>query len=106
MKWKNRSLNRYAIKLQIFGHVQAVGYRNWLVMEAKKHNLNGWVKNYDDLSVGVLLEGDIDDINETIKNCYQGPWNARVKKIVKKDLLPDELVGFVIKDESIIPGTV
>ncbi len=98
MRWKNRSLNRrQAVKLNISGHVQAVGYRNWLVMKAKKHNLSGWVKNVYDLSVEALLVGDIDDINEVIKACYQGPRNAKVEKIVTEEMPPDRSIDFIIK---------
>ena len=101
MRWKNRSLNKHAVRLQIFGHVQAVGYRNWLVMKAREHNLSGWVKNNNDMSVEALLEGDIYDINETIRNCYQGPRNAEVKRITTEKVPAAELTGFVIKGDSI-----
>ncbi len=67
--------------LRIAGHVQGVGYRDWLVAEARRHGLAGWVRNRRDGSVEALLAGDLPGVQAVLLACRRGPPLARVESI-------------------------
>lgn len=87
------------IIIKIFGKVQGIGYR-WFVMEsANKRKLSGWVKNLDDGSVECCVGGIEQEIKEFIEEIKTKHPCAIVDKveIIKIDSnikLPEE---FIIK---------
>lgn len=63
-------------RLLITGRVQGVGYRDWLVGEARSLGLAGWVRNRRDGSVETVAAGDaVDSLTE---RAWRGPALARV----------------------------
>lgn len=70
-----------AIRLRIFGRVQGVWYRGWLVEQAVLHSVNGWVRNRADGSVEALLDGDEAQVRTLIDRCREGPRLAWVERI-------------------------
>ncbi len=81
------------VYLKIYGRVQAVGYRKWAKKTADKiGSLSGWVKNIEDKSVEIFLQGEEDNIDKMIISCHQGSLFCRVDKLeiitnFSKDLL-------------------
>jgi len=68
----------------VHGRVQGIGYR-WFVWEnAKKYNLNGWVKNCDDGTVECGVEGIKENIDKFIEDIKKHPLARIVKIEVKK----------------------
>ncbi len=67
--------------VRIAGRVQGVGYRDWLVEEARRHGLAGWVRNRRDGSVEALLAGDLPGVQAVLLACRRGPALARVDSI-------------------------
>ena len=67
--------------VRIAGRVQGVGYRDWLVAEARRHGLAGWVRNRRDGSVEALLAGDLPGVQAVLLACRRGPPLARVESI-------------------------
>ncbi len=53
--------------LIVHGFVQGVGYRYFVKQLAKKHKINGFVRNAGDGSVEVLADGDEPSIFEFVK---------------------------------------
>src|SRR5438046_2816606 len=45
------------LRLRIEGFVQAVGYRNFMITEATRLGLDGWVRNRSDGTVEALVSG-------------------------------------------------
>ncbi len=50
------------------GYIQRVGYRYKTAYIARKHKLNGYVKNLDDGRVEIIVEGDEEVIGKFIKD--------------------------------------
>jgi acylphosphatase len=83
----------HARRLVIAGRVQGVGYRDWLVREATRHGLAGWVRNRADGTVEALLAGEEDAVQAVLMACRRGPPLARVERIEERfDEPPEEPV--------------
>lgn len=67
--------------LRIAGRVQGVGYRDWLLREARRHGISGWVRNRTDGTVEALLAGEEDALGAVLTACRRGPPLARVERI-------------------------
>lgn len=87
------------IIIKIFGKVQGIGYR-WFIMEtANKRRLSGWVRNLDDGNVECCVGGikeEIDKFIEEIKTKHPCAIINKVEitKIDNNIELPEE---FIIK---------
>lgn len=67
--------------LRIAGRVQGVGFRDWLLHEAQRHGISGWVRNRADGTVEAVLAGEEDALNVVLTACRLGPPLARVESI-------------------------
>ena len=68
--------------LKVTGRVQGVGFRFWTLRTAENLNLGGVVSNAADGSVGVVLCGRIDAVNEMIQLCKVGPRYSEVNEVL------------------------
>lgn len=84
-----------ALRLVIQGRVQGVGYRDWLVREARSHGASGWVRNRADGSVEALVAGDMAAVQAVVTACRRGPPLARVTEIEEYLAEAPETEGFV-----------
>jgi acylphosphatase len=69
------------LEATVRGRVQGVGFRYWVVREARRLGIAGWVANESDGSVRAVAEGSgpqIDQIEEILRN---GPPGALVDGI-------------------------
>jgi len=60
------------------GRVQGVGFRYWLLGEARRIGVRGWVRNLPDGRVEVEAEGDEDQLFELEQRLWKGPVLSRV----------------------------
>lgn len=81
-------------RLRITGRVQGVGYRAWVMQEARRLGLRGWVRNRSDGSVEALVTGADDAVAVMIESCYEGPMAARVREVAVSDAEDDGSDGF------------
>ena len=65
--------------------MQGVGYRNWLQSFAIEYGVFGWVKNNVNGDVEAVLIGQEDVVSSLIEQCYMGPPNSNVEKILIED---------------------
>lgn len=72
---------QFGLTLRIRGRVQGVGYRAWLVREAGRQGVSGWVRNRRDGSVEALLAGPEPVVRALVEACRRGPPAARVEVI-------------------------
>jgi acylphosphatase len=80
--------------LRIEGRVHGVGYRDWLVREATRLGLYGWVRNRRDGSVEALVAGDEGAVRALLSLCRRGPSLARVDRITENFAEPPAEPGF------------
>lgn len=83
--------------VHVKGRVQGVGYRAWSRDEAQRLGLGGWVRNCEDGSVEVLLEGPEPAVAEMIQRLRDGPFTARVDDVQASDAISEEAVDFEIR---------
>ncbi|MEZ5667011.1 MAG: acylphosphatase [Alphaproteobacteria bacterium] len=73
--------DRQAWLLRIAGRVQGVGFRAWIVREAVRRELDGWVRNRRDGTVEALFAGPAAAVAAMIEACRRGPIGARVDRV-------------------------
>lgn len=85
-------------QIQIYGLVQGVGFRYFVLQKAKALNIKGFVKNEIDGSVYIEASATDQILMDTfIKFVNQGPPLARVKKILINDLPIKKFTNFQIR---------
>lgn len=80
--------------VRIRGRVHGVGYRDWMVREATRLGVEGWVRNRSDGSVEALVSGDPAAVGALLTACRAGPSLARVETILEDFAEPPEEPGF------------
>jgi len=65
----------------VTGKVQGVGFRAWVLQEAKARELLGEVKNLRDGSVYAVFEGKGVMVEEIINRCQKGPPLSSVDQV-------------------------
>jgi len=65
----------------IAGRVQGVFFRSETRHEAKRHGVNGWIRNLPDGKVEAVFEGEEQDVKELIEFCKRGPPGAKITGI-------------------------
>jgi acylphosphatase len=82
--------------LRIEGRVQGVGYRDWMLREAGRLGLQGWVRNRRDGSVQALVAGEEGAVQALLIACRRGPVLARVDRIEEVLAEPPDAPGFFL----------
>ena len=82
------------LRLRIEGHVQAVGYRHFVIAEAHKLGIDGWVRNRLDGTVEVLVSGETKAVEALIAACARGPEGSRIKHIDMESVEAPSEKGF------------
>ena len=68
-----------AVRLQVSGRVQGVGFRAYVSRLAKGFALGGWVRNLADGSVEVEASGEENALRAFVVAVREGPGAARVE---------------------------
>jgi acylphosphatase len=84
-----------ARRVVIRGRVQGVGYRDWMVHEATRLGVQGWVRNRPDGTVEALVDGEDAAVQALLSACRRGPMLARVDEIVEDFADPPDGPGFL-----------
>lgn len=82
------------LRLKIEGFVQAVGYRNFAMTEARRLALDGWVRNRFDGTVEILVSGPNAAVETFVGLCMRGPSSARVTDVEMHKAEPPAEKGF------------
>ncbi|HWD29509.1 MAG TPA: acylphosphatase [Rhizomicrobium sp.] len=82
------------LRLRIEGFVQAVGYRNYVIAEATRLGVDGWVRNRSDGKVEVLASGPNAAVETLVGLCMKGPPGSSVKDVELHKAEPPAEKGF------------
>ena len=78
------------------GRVQGVGFRYFVLREAKRLGVAGWVRNLDDGTVEVLGEGEQEAMDTFVKELRSGPSFSYVTNLKVREAQVEFLTGFSI----------
>jgi acylphosphatase len=70
-----------AVEVLVGGRVQGVGYRNFAQRRAHERRLTGYAVNLPDGRVKIRAEGDLQAIEEFVRELGKGPPLARVERV-------------------------
>ncbi len=84
-------------QIKVLGKVQGVYFRASAKQKAMNLGIHGFIKNQQDGSVVLEIEGDEDAVNNMVNWCKQGPALARVSNIEVKNEAARNFVSFDIK---------
>jgi len=83
-----------ALRIRVEGFVQAVGYRNFVIAEARRLELDGWVRNRSDGTVEILAAGGTKAVEALVAASMRGPDGARVNNVELHNAEPPAEKGF------------
>jgi acylphosphatase len=87
-----------AVRVEITGRVQGVGYRHWTNLRASRAGLTGFVRNRSDGSVEAVFSGPKSEVDDMVVRCKVGPRGAGVT-----DVRAEPWGGEAFQDFSILP---
>ena len=68
------------------GRVQGVGFRFFVQTEAKKRGITGWVKNMDDGTVTMEIQGTPEQLQSLVDRLNKGNGFAKVNQLDLEDI--------------------
>lgn len=80
------------LRASVYGRVQNVGFRMFVLDSARRMGLRGYVRNVEDGSVYVLAVGPRATLDDLLRRLYKGPGGARVSE-VRQEWSDDEPDG-------------
>jgi len=86
------------LHLLISGMVTGVWFRDFVVQNARKIGVAGWVKNTNDEKVETVIEGKEENVEKMLGFCQEGPAGSWVKevKILERKKIDKPQDGFNI----------
>src|SRR6185369_9401854 len=86
-----------AIRAEVRGRVQGVGFRETTVRRAGELGALGWVRNADDGGVQVHAEGEDEAVAELIAFLRQGPPGAAVDEVTIEEVKVEGHEQFAVR---------
>ncbi|MEK6915812.1 MAG: acylphosphatase [Nanoarchaeota archaeon] len=74
-----------SVRLTIQGSMQPVFFNRFVKEKAEALGVRGFVRNKDDGTVEVFLEGNTNEVNEMILTCKTGPQHAMIRSTNEKE---------------------
>ncbi|HEY0235434.1 MAG TPA: acylphosphatase [Afipia sp.] len=84
-------MDKVVRRVVVRGKVQGVGYRAWTQYKARRHGLDGWVRNRTDGTVEAVFAGPAEIVQAMIEACAHGPRLASVTGVDRFEASEAEL---------------
>lgn len=81
-------------RVLVSGRVQQVGYRDYIVRQARALGVTGWVRNLSDGRVEMLADGEQAALDAFLTASRDGPPLARVDDVVASPTEDRAVKGF------------
>lgn len=81
----------YCYKINVYGKVQGVGFRNFVFRLAKTMGVSGYVKNEPDRSVAIVAQMPQDTLPDFIEEVKKGNYHSFVERVEFHDYITSEL---------------
>ena len=69
------------VKINVIGHVQGVGFRDFAKKQAQSFQVEGLIQNLDDNKVSISACGLSDALDKFIEQIYKGPKKSSVQNV-------------------------
>ncbi|HEU5143344.1 MAG TPA: DNA polymerase ligase N-terminal domain-containing protein [Solirubrobacterales bacterium] len=89
-----------AVRAVVRGHVQGVGYRDATLRRARQLDATGWVRNEDDGSVRVHVEGAETAVDDLVAFLREGPRGAEIGEVAVEKVPVEGHEQFAIRGVS------
>lgn len=89
--------DRTRAHVYVSGTVQGVYFRATTRDEARKRDVDGWVRNLDDGRVEAVFEGPREDVEEMIDFCHEGSSAATVEDVDVTYEKPEDEDAFQVR---------
>jgi acylphosphatase len=86
-----------AVRVEVSGRVQGVGFRYSVQRRARERGVAGWVRNREDGTVEAWLEGEEDAVDSVLEVCRSGPRGAGVAEVKVDEGEAEGLAGFEVR---------
>jgi acylphosphatase len=86
-----------AYDVVVHGEVQGVFFRDSCRSEAEAAGVHGWVRNEQDGTVRVHVEGRTEAVESLLGWLHQGPRHARVQHVDVQPTEPEGRSGFEVR---------
>ena len=87
-----------AVRINVSGLVQGVGFRYCTILSAQKYHIKGYVKNEPDGSVTAVAQGEEEMLAKFITEVKRSPSPVgRVDQYHITDISPDEYTRFSVR---------
>jgi acylphosphatase len=73
--------DRERLRAEVFGEVQGVGFRAFVLRRAMEYGLTGWVRNRWDGSVELVAEGPRPALDTLLADVKEGPSMSVVERV-------------------------
>jgi len=80
-----KNSDQQRLHARVYGRVQGVGFRYFVLNKAAELGLVGWTRNRRDDSVEVIAEGEIEILKTLVRALQRGSRSSAVRE-VKTDL--------------------
>jgi len=84
-------------RVTVSGSVQGVFFRGSTAEQARRHGVDGWVRNRRDGAVEAVFEGPPQAVDALLDYCRRGPRWARVEALEVVEEPPEGLRGFEVR---------
>jgi DNA ligase D-like protein (predicted 3'-phosphoesterase) len=89
-----------AVRVEVRGSVQGVGFRDATVRRARELGALGWVRNADDGSLQVHAEGEDGAVEELVVFLHQGPPGGAVEEVEVEEIKVEGHEQFAVRGVS------
>lgn len=69
------------IQATVHGLVQGVGFRYFVLDNAKRLNITGWTRNRFNRTVEVVAEGEVENLLQFLQVLGKGPRSSKVSNV-------------------------